>query len=129
MTLSVLKFFALTALTACSVISTSVSANSPADENIEVTPVQKITQEELAAIYVLSEVCPPIVDNKEKFAAGYQKLTKEYLPQEKDSVSALADLSKQKKFQSFLKEARSDAKNAGNAGNLKICQELTNYSK
>lgn len=98
------------------------------DENIEVTPIQKVTQQELAAIYVLSEVCPSLVKNDAQFSKGYSKLAHEYLPQEKDAVSALNKLSKEKKFKSILTEARSDAKKAGDAKNKEICQELMTYS-
>lgn len=55
------------------------------NENIEVTPLQKVTQQELAAIYVLSEVCPALIQDKDqtKFNQGYAKLAKEYMPAEK----------------------------------------------
>lgn len=99
------------------------------DENIEVTPLEKVTQQELAAIYVLSEVCPRLVKDQAKFEQGYAKLAQEYLPAEKNAVSSLAKLSKEKKFKSILSEARTDAKKAGDAKNLEICQELTTYSK
>ena len=98
------------------------------DENIEVTPNQKITQQELAAIYVLSEVCPSLVKENDQFKKGYAKLAQEYLPQEQDPVSALQKLSKQKSFKSILAEAQSDAKKAGDVKNKEICQELTTYS-
>ena len=98
------------------------------DENIEVTPIQKVTQQELAAIYVLSEVCPSLVKDDAQFSRGYSKLAQEYLPQEKDAVSALSKLSKEKKFKSILAEARTDAKKAGDSKNKEICQELTTYN-
>ncbi|NNH01464.1 hypothetical protein [Acinetobacter sp. ANC 5414] len=98
------------------------------DENIEVTPIQKVTQQELAAIYVLSEVCPSLVKDDAQFSRGYSKLAQEYLPQEKDAVSALSKLSKEKKFKSILAEARTDAKKAGDSKNQEICQELTTYN-
>lgn len=98
------------------------------DENIEVTPNQTVTQQELAAIYVLSEICPKLVDNKDGFEQGYSKLAQEHLPEEKDAVSALMKLSKSKSFKPILAEAESDAKSAGDDKNKEICQELTTYS-
>ncbi|OTG83336.1 hypothetical protein B9T33_02710 [Acinetobacter sp. ANC 5054] len=102
-----------------------------ADEKIEVTPTPSVTKQELAAIYVLSEVCPKLVsdNDKPKFDAGYAKLAKEYLPSEKNPVNALQQLSKQKSFKEALNEAKSDAKKAGNKKNGEICKELTAYSK
>lgn len=99
-----------------------------ADEKIEVTPTPQVTNQELAAIYVLSEVCPKLVKDEAKFNQGYAKLAKEYLPNEKSPVSALEKLSKQKSFAKILKEAQSDAKKAGKAKNTEICQELSTYA-
>lgn len=99
-----------------------------ADEKIEVTPTPKVTSQELAAIYVLSEVCPKLVSDQAKFEQGYAKLAKEYLPNEKAPVAALEKLSKQKSFAKILKEAQADAEKAGDAKNKEICQELTAYA-
>ncbi|TCH65388.1 hypothetical protein [Acinetobacter sp. ANC 4862] len=125
---SMFKSLSLGLLTTA-VMSLSVThAAKQQDENIEVTPIQKVTQQELAAIYVLSEVCPSLVKDDAQFSRGYSKLAQEYLPQEKDAVSALSKLSKEKKFKSILAEARSDAKKAGDSKNKEICQELTTYN-
>ena len=125
---SVFKSLSLGLLTTA-IMSLSVThAAKQQDENIEVTPTQEITQQELAAIYVLSEVCPKLVDEDDQFEKGYAKLAQEYLPQEKNAVTALKKMSKEKKFKHILAEAKSDAKNAGDAKNKEICQELTTYS-
>ena len=61
------------------------------NENVvEVTPQQGTTPEELAAIQVLSEICPSLIGKKDTdFAQGYERLVKDYLPNEADAVSAL----------------------------------------
>ncbi|OAL81543.1 hypothetical protein AY606_02065 [Acinetobacter sp. SFB] len=125
---SMFKSLSLGLLTTAAMTFSVTHAATQQEENIEVTPTQKITQQELAAIYVLSEVCPSLVKNDAQFEKGYSKLAQEYLPQEKDAVSALSKLSKEKKFKSILTEARSDAKKAGDAKNKEICQEMTTYS-
>ena len=99
-----------------------------ADEKIEVTPTPQVTNQELAAIYVLSEICPKLVTDQAKFNQGYAKLTKEYLPNEKSPVAALEKLSQQKSFTKILDEAQNDAKQAGKAKNTEICQELSTYA-
>ena len=99
-----------------------------ADEKIEVTPTPQVTQQELAAIYVLSDICPSLVSDQAKFAQGYAKLTKEYLPNEKNPVTALERLGQQKSFRPILNEAQSDAQKAGNEKNKEICQELSTYA-
>lgn len=125
---SMFKSLSLGLLTTA-IMSLSVThAAKQQDENIEVTPIQKVTQQELAAIYVLSEVCPSLVKDEAQFSRGYSKLAQEYLPQEKDAVSTLSKLSKEKKFKSILAEARTDAKKAGDSKNKEICQELTTYN-
>ena len=128
MKLSMFKSLSLGLLTTALMTLSVTHAATQQDENIEVTPTQKITQQELAAIYVLSEVCPSLVKENDQFKKGYAKLAQEYLPQEQDPVNALQKLSKQKNFKSILAEAKSDAKKAGDAKNKEICQELTTYS-
>lgn len=99
------------------------------NENVvEVTPQQGTTPEELAAIQVLSEICPSLIDKKDAdFAQGYERLVKDYLPNENDAVSALEKRSKDKAFKKYLKEARSDAKAAGDEQNTLVCQDVKAY--
>ena len=125
---SMFKSLSLGLLTTALMTVSVTHAATQQEENINVTPTQKITQQELAAIYVLSEVCPSLVKDDAQFSRGYSKLAQEYLPQEKDAVSALSKLSKEKKFKSILAEARTDAKKAGDSKNKEICQELTTYN-
>ena len=125
---SVLKSLSLGLLTTAIMSLGVTHAAKQQDENIEVTPTQEITQQELAAIYVLSEVCPKLIDENEQFQKGDAKLAQEHLPQEKNAVAALEKMSKEKKFKPILVEAKSDAKNAGDEKNKEICQELTTYS-
>ena len=71
-------------------------------ENIEVTPQEGITQEELAAIRVLHEICPKLVaQDKAAFESGYSRLVKDYMPNESNPDEALEKLSKQKISRSF----------------------------
>jgi PleD family two-component response regulator len=99
------------------------------DGNIEVTPDQQVTKQELAAIYVISEVCPAIVSDKENFSSGFSKLAKEFLPNEKNPVDALNSLVKTNDFKPILEEARADAAQAGDEKNKAICEELVAYNK
>ena len=99
------------------------------NENVvEVTPQQTITPEELAAIQVLSEICPSLIGKKDAdFTQGYERLVKDYLPNETDAVSALEKRSKDKGFKKYLKEARQDAKAAGDEQNTLVCQDVKAY--
>lgn len=99
------------------------------NENVvEVTPSKGTTPEELAAIQVLSEICPSLIGKKDaEFTQGYERLVKDYLPNEADPVAALEKRSKDKSFKKVLKEARNDAKAAGNEQNTLVCQDVKAY--
>ncbi|MEV4850294.1 MULTISPECIES: MCR_0457 family protein [Acinetobacter] len=120
-------FQALTfcAISAATLLGTSAFA---ADENINVTPTQQVTKQELAAIYVLSEICPSMVKDKSQFNQGYTKLVTEYMPGQRNPVESLNQMAKQNDFRNILAEAQSDAKKAGKQKNQVICNELTTYN-
>lgn len=120
-------FQALTfcAISAATLLGTSAFA---ADENINVTPIQQVTKQELAAIYVLSEICPNMVKDKSQFNQGYTKLVTEYMPGQRNPVESLNQMAKQNDFRNILAEAQSDAKKAGKKKNQVICNELTTYN-
>ena len=128
MNLNVMKKVIL-AVCGSSLIAIGSAHAANKDENIEVTPLQQVTQQELAAIYVLSEVCPSLVSDQSQFENVYNTLAKEYLPQQKNPTEYLKSLSKEKKFKPILAEAQADAKKAGKAKNQEICKELSTYSK
>ena len=119
-------FQALTfcAISAATLLGTSAFA---ADENINVTPTQQVTKQELAAIYVLSEICPSMVKDKSQFNQGYTKLVTEYMPGQRNPVESLNQMAKQNDFRNILAEAQADAKKAGKQKNQVICDELTTY--
>lgn len=102
------------------------AAKADLKENIEVTQ-QSVTKDELAAIYVLSEVCPALVKQDDQFKKGYNNLLKDYLPQEKTPNTALQSLVKQSSFSEALKQARADAQSAGDKGNQKVCEDVKDY--
>lgn len=118
------------ALTFCAISATTLLGTSAfaADENINVTPTQQVTKQELAAIYVLSEICPSMVKDKSQFNQGYTKLVTEYMPGQRNPVESLNQMAKQNDFRNILAEAQSDAKKAGKKKNQVICNELTTYN-
>lgn len=118
------------ALTFCAISAATLLGPSAfaADENINVTPTQQVTKQELAAIYVLSEICPSMVKDKSQFNQGYTKLVTEYMPSQRNPVESLNQMAKQNDFRNILAEAQSDAKKAGKKKNQVICNELTTYN-
>ncbi|MBF7687539.1 MCR_0457 family protein [Acinetobacter rathckeae] len=101
------------------------------DKNIDVTPQQGgVTDEELAAIYVLSELCTDYGFKKDPaYRSGYAELVKENMPGIQNPVNALQMRAKQKDFKPFLEQARQDANKAGEADNKEICKEISSLAK
>ena len=97
-------------------------------EKIEVTPMaDNVSDQELAAIYVLSEICPSLIGKDLKFNKAYEQLVKAYLSNEDDAVDVLKKRANSKDFKAALKEARSDAKAASDDDNRQICDDVRNY--
>ncbi|WEV48049.1 MULTISPECIES: MCR_0457 family protein [Acinetobacter] len=124
-------FAGLIATTASTLTLAKEKKSNDDATNIDVTPNQGgVTQEELAAIYVLSEICPGYGFKKdEAYQSGYAELVKENMPGIQDPVRALQIRAKQKDFKPFLTQARADAKKAGDNQNKEICKEITTLSK
>ncbi|SDB85148.1 MCR_0457 family protein [Acinetobacter boissieri] len=101
------------------------------DKNIDVTPQQGgITDEELAAIYVLSELCTDYGFKKDPdYRSGYAELVKENMSGIQNPINALQLRAKQKDFKPFLEQARQDANKAGEAENKEICKEISSLAK
>ncbi|WP_130802916.1 MCR_0457 family protein [Acinetobacter ihumii] len=126
------KIAGLSFLIASSTLITATStfaADKKTDaEKIEVTPSSdNVTPQELAAIYVLSEVCPTLIGKDLKFNKAYENLVKAYLNNEPNAVEILKKRVKTKEFQPALKEARADAKKASDDDNRQICDDVRNY--
>ena len=96
-------------------------------EKIEVTPTENVSQQELATIYVLSEICPDLIDQDSKFDKAYENLAKAYLDNKPDATALLKKQVKSKDFKASLKEARKDAKAASDKDNREICHEVVTY--
>ena len=97
-------------------------------DKIEVTPISEdVTKEELAAIYVLSEICPSLIGKDLKFNTAYENLAQAFLANEKYAVKMLNKRAKAKDFQVALTEARNDANAASEDDNRQICDDVRNY--
>ena len=95
-------------------------------ENIDVTQ-QTVTQEELATVFTLSEVCPAFIKDKKKFDKAYTAELKKLLPNEKNPIEAVNKLSQQANFKKALKEARDVNKKAGEKENKEMCQQVVDF--
>ena len=102
------------------------SANSAA--NIEVSPDSaKTTQEELATIYVLSEICPKLIGSSKAFNQGYARLVKDYWQQKGNPVQALALHAQTDQFKKYLVEAQQNAQSVSAENNRDVCNDVIAY--
>ncbi len=108
--------------------ATHAAEKKSSTEKIEVTPMaDNVSDQELAAIYVLSEICPSLIGKDLKFNTAYENLAQAFLANEKDAVKMLNKRAKAKDFQVALTEARNDANAASEDDNRQICDDVRNY--
>ena len=108
--------------------ATYAAEKKSSTEKIEVTPMaDNVSDQELAAIYVLSEICPSLIGKDLKFNTAYENLAQAFLANEKDAVKMLNQRAKAKDFQVALTEARNDANAASEDDNRQICDDVRNY--
>ncbi|MBP6352547.1 MAG: hypothetical protein KA331_01865 [Acinetobacter sp.] len=108
--------------------ATYAAEKKSSTEKIEVTPMaDNVSDQELAAIYVLSEICPSLIGKDLKFNTAYENLAQAFLANEKDAVKMLNKRAKAKDFQVALTEARNDANAASEDDNRQICDDVRNY--
>ena len=86
-----------------------------------------ISEEEMAALYVLSQICPALVDDQQQLQQGYENILRDYIPQLKQPAKALQQLSQQPRFATILREAEVTARQAGEQQNRIICEEILAY--
>lgn len=103
-------------------------AASPANA-VEFKNALPTTMEELAAVNVLQEVCPQLLDKtvQDKFQAGYGRLMAELLPNIDTPVLAMQSLKDDSEYKPLLVEAREDAAKATVTENREVCLEVANY--
>ena len=97
---------------------TSKTAAKP--DGIEVSPTQQSSMQEVAAIQVLSEICPQIIGKNKNFDTGYHLLLSDFLPGFKDPELALQALNENDDYQTALKQARDDAAHATRENNREV---------
>lgn len=114
-------------LCSASLATTAYAAPASKDDKVEFKGSLPVTQEEIAAVDVLGEICPKILGNNRNFAAGYERLLKELLPNVQQPVLALKALADDPEYQSKLKQAREDANRASVQDNREICQDIVQY--
>ena len=110
-------FKTLSTLTLATLMATSAFAS----DNVEISPDAGTTREEIAAIHVLSEICPQIIGKNKNFDAGLKRVLTDLLPGVSDPVAAVKAYSQEAEFQGLIKQAREDASGATTEENREVC--------
>ncbi len=115
-----------------SVAIMSQSANA-ANSNVATTiPLDmsgmNITKHEIAVMQVLSEICPPMLNNRQKqrFYKSYNMQLHELMPTLEDPKAAIQYLSTQQDYRQILQSIRSWTMSFSKQDNKAICEDLAN---
>lgn len=126
-TLALLTLCAASASSYAAPASSAASRTASKDDKVEFKSSLPVTQEEIAAVNVLGEICPKLIGNNKNFDAGYERLLQDLMPNIAQPALALKALADDTEYQGKLKEARADANRATVQENRQVCQDIVNY--
>lgn len=128
--------FVIKTLTAAGVsillIAPSYAATKPTSANsaqVVVENTNGTSQEEIATIDVLNEVCPQILgqNNTKNFRKGYSNLLRELLPSIKNPVLSVQSMHTDPDYINILANARTKAFAEKIEDNREVCLEVLHY--
>ncbi len=87
------------------------------------------SQEEIATVDVLNEICPQILgqNNNKNFRKGYSNLLRELLPSIKNPVLSVQSMHTDPDYMSILENARTKAVAEKIEDNREVCLEVLHY--
>ena len=109
-----------------------LSQVSQAADNVATIPVDmsgmNITKHEIAVMQVLSEICPSMLNGKQKqrFYKSYNVQLHELMPSLEDPKAAIQYLSTQQDYRQILQGIRSWTMGFSKADNKALCEDLAN---
>jgi hypothetical protein len=107
--------------------TTAASQTANKGDKVEFKSSLPVTQEEIAAVDILGEICPKLIGNSKKFDEGYRHLLRDLMPNIDQPHLALKALAEDAEYQTKLKEARADANRATVKDNRAVCQDILTY--
>lgn len=114
---------------------TTIALLSPATnaaDNVSTIPLDmsgmNITKHEIAVMQVLSEICPPMLNNKQKqrFYKSYNHQLHELMPTLDDPKAAIQYLSTQQDYRQILQGIRSWTMGFSKQDNKALCEDMAN---
>ncbi|MDN3399160.1 hypothetical protein QL919_10530 [Psychrobacter sp. APC 3426] len=106
----------------------SYAANNPATTiPLDMSGIN-ITKHEIAVMQVLSEICPPMLNGKQKqrFYKSYTVQLHELMPSLEDPKAAIQYLSTQQDYRQILQGIRSWTMGFSKQDNKALCEDLAN---
>ena len=106
----------------------SFAANNPATTiPLDMSGIN-VTKHEIAVMQVLSEICPPMLNGKQKqrFYKSYNVQLHELMPSLEDPKAAIQYLSTQQDYRQILQGIRSWTMGFSKQDNKALCEDLAN---
>ena len=107
--------------------ATNAAPNSATTIPVDLSGVN-ITKHEIAVMQVLSEICPPMLNGKQKqrFYKSYNVQLHELMPSLEDPKAAIQYLSTQQDYHQILQGIRSWTMGFSKQDNKALCEDLAN---
>ncbi len=105
---------------------------SNAADNVSTIPLDmsgvSVTKHEIAVMQVLSEICPPMLNKKQKqrFYKSYNIQLHQLMPTLEDPKAAIQYLSTQQDYRQILQSIRSWTLGFSKQDNKALCEDLAN---
>lgn len=116
-------------ITAIAILSQATNAASNAATTIPLDMSgMNITKHEIAVMQVLSEICPPMLNSKQKqrFYKSYNVQLHELMPSLEDPKAAIQYLSTQQDYRQILQSIRSWTLGFSKQDNKALCEDMAN---
>ncbi|WP_201532096.1 MULTISPECIES: hypothetical protein [unclassified Psychrobacter] len=107
--------------------ATNAASNSATTIPLDLSGIN-ITKHEIAVMQVLSEICPPMLNGKQKqrFYKSYNVQLHELMPSLEDPKAAIQYLSTQQDYRQILQGIRSWTMGFAKQDNKALCEDLAN---
>lgn len=103
-----------------------VSSVQPTSQDIYIT----VSQYELALVQVLSEICPPMLNERQRvrFDTAYNRQLRQFMPRSSNPQQSLRQLSTQRDYRAVLHNVRAWTASYPTAENRALCREFSEMS-
>ena len=119
-----MQFSSVLRLVLTSIILSTTSQISLANEDLSTAEKNSIVKEDVAAMQVLKDYCPTVMGKNAKFDQNVQNLLAEYLSEYSDSAMTLQKLQQDAEYQKILKETQKSLNETSIDDNKFACEEI-----